>query len=101
MIDRAHDLPITKQAEALNISRSSVYYLPRPMPEADLAIMRRLDRLHLEFPFAGSRMLRGLLAAEGCKDRPSACQNADGADGDRSALSPSAHDEARAWPQDL
>ena len=36
-------------------------------PEADLAIMRRLDRLHLEFPFAGSRMLRGLLAAEGCK----------------------------------
>jgi hypothetical protein len=41
--------------------------LPRPVPEADLAIMRRLDRLHLEFPFAGSRMLRGLLAAEGCK----------------------------------
>ena len=37
------------------------------MPEADLAIMRRLDRLHLEFPFAGSRMLRGLLAAEGFK----------------------------------
>ena len=50
MIDRAHDLPITKQAEALNISRGSVYYLPRPVPEADLAIMRRLDRLHLEFP---------------------------------------------------
>jgi putative transposase len=67
MIDRAHDLPITQQAKALNISRGSVYYLPRPMSEADLAIMRRLDRLHLEFPFAGSRMLRGLLAAEGCK----------------------------------
>ena len=67
MIDRAHDLPITRQAEALNISRSSVYYLPRPVSEADLAIMRRLDRLHLEFPFAGSRMLRGLLAGEGCK----------------------------------
>jgi len=67
MIDRAHDLPISKQAEALNISRGSVYYLPRPVPAADLAIMRRLDRLHLEFPFAGSRMLRGLLAAEGCK----------------------------------
>ena len=42
MIDRAHDLPITRQAEALNISRSSVYYLPRPVSEADLAIMRRL-----------------------------------------------------------
>ena len=67
MIDRAHDLPISKQAEALNISRGSVYYLPRPVPAADLAIMRRLDRLHLEFPFAGSRMLRGLLVAEGCK----------------------------------
>jgi putative transposase len=67
MIDRHHDLPITKQAEVLRISRGSVYYLPRPVPEADLAIMRRLDRLHLEFPFAGSRMLQGLLAAEGSK----------------------------------
>jgi putative transposase len=67
MIDRQHDLPITKQAEVLCISRGSVYYLPRPVPETDLAIMRRLDRLHLEFPFAGSRMLRGLLAAEGSK----------------------------------
>src|SRR3954463_10098845 len=67
MIDREHDLSITKQAEVLQISRGSVYYLPRPVPDADLAIMRRLDRLHLEFPFAGSRMLRGLLAAEGCK----------------------------------
>jgi len=67
MIDRAHDLPIAKQAEALNISRGSVYYLPRPVPEADLVIMRRLDQLHLQFPFAGSRMLRGLLAAEGRK----------------------------------
>jgi putative transposase len=67
MIDREHDLPITKQAEVLQISRGSVYYLPRPVPDADLAIMRHLDRLHLEFPFAGSRMLRGLLAAEGSK----------------------------------
>ena len=67
MIDREHDLPITKQAEVLKISRGSVYYLPRPVSSADLAIMQRLDRLHLEFPFAGSRMLRGLLAAEGSK----------------------------------
>ncbi|MFB9265487.1 IS3 family transposase [Bradyrhizobium erythrophlei] len=67
MIDREHELPITKQAEALNISRGSVYYLPRPVPDADLAIMQRLDRLHLEYPFAGSRMLRGLLALQGCK----------------------------------
>ena len=67
MIDREHDLSITKQAEALNISRGSVYYLPRPVSASDLEVMRRLDRLHLQFPFAGSRMLRGLLAAEGCK----------------------------------
>jgi len=67
MIDRKHDLPIAKQAAALNISRGSVYYLPRPVSATDLEAMRRLDRLHLEFPFAGSRMLRGLLAAEGCK----------------------------------
>jgi putative transposase len=67
MIDREHDLPIVRQAAALHISRGSVYYLPRPVSDADLAIMRRLDRLHLEYPFAGSRMLRGLLVAEGCK----------------------------------
>src|SRR5437764_19259 len=67
MIDRVHDLPISKQAEVLNISRGTVYYLPRPVSAADLALMRRIDELHLEFPFAGSRMLRGLLAAEGSK----------------------------------
>ncbi len=67
MIDREHGLPIKKQAEVLNISRGRVYYLPRPVPAADLKIMRRLDELHLEFPFAGSRMLRHLLAAEGCR----------------------------------
>ena len=67
MIDRAHDLPITKQAAALNISRGSVYYLPRPVSAADLAVMRRLDELHLAFPFAGSRLLRDQLAAEGSK----------------------------------
>jgi len=67
MIDREHDLSIIKQAEVLKISRGSVYYLPRPVSSADLAIMRQLDRLHLEYPFAGSRMLRGLLALQGCK----------------------------------
>ena len=67
MIDREHDLPITKQAKVLRISRGSVYYLPRPVSVSDLEIMRRLDRLHVEFPFAGSRMLRGLLSSDGCK----------------------------------
>ena len=54
MIDRSHDLPITKQAKVLNVSRGSVYYLPRPPSTADLALMRRMDELHLDFPFAGS-----------------------------------------------
>ena len=65
MIDREHDLSISRQARALGISRGSVYYQPRPVPAADLAIMRRLDELHLEFPFAGSRMLRDLLNQDG------------------------------------
>ncbi len=67
MIVREHELSITKQAKALRISRGSVYYLPRPVSATDLEIMHLLDGLHLDFPFAGSRMLRGLLAAEGCK----------------------------------
>src|SRR5271167_4361626 len=65
MIDRQHKLSISKQAKALKISRGGVYYLPRPVSAADLAVMRRMDELHLELPFAGSRMLRDLLNAEG------------------------------------
>ena len=67
MIDRTHQLSITKQAKALGISRGSTYYKPRPVPCADLALMRRIDELHLEYPFAGSRMLQGLLLGEGYK----------------------------------
>ena len=65
MIDRSHALPIARQAKALNISRGSVYYLPRPVSATDLAVMHRMDELHLDFPFAGSRMLRDLLNADG------------------------------------
>jgi putative transposase len=67
MIDRGHALSVTKQAEVVGIARSTVYYLPRPVPAADLALMRQIDELHLEFPFAGARMLRRLLAANGSK----------------------------------
>ena len=67
MIDRGHALSVTKQADVVGIARSTVYYLPAPTREADLKLMRRIDELHLEFPFAGSRMLRRLLAAEGSK----------------------------------
>ena len=65
MIDSNHDLPVARQAKVLNISRGSVYYRPRPVPAADLAIMRRIDELHLDCPFAGSRMLRDILRREG------------------------------------
>ena len=65
MIDAAHDLPVARQAEVLDLSRSSVYYRPRPVSPEDLALMRRIDELHLERPFAGSRMLRDFLEHEG------------------------------------
>ena len=65
MIDRSHELPLTRQAEVLKLSRSGLYYRPRLMSPADLGIMRRIDELHLDYPFAGSRMLRDLLRGEG------------------------------------
>ena len=65
MIDRNHDLPLVRQAELLRLSRSALYYEPQSVPAAELAIMRRIDELHLAYPFAGSRMLRDLLRGEG------------------------------------
>jgi putative transposase len=67
MIDRTHPLSLTKQAAALGISRGSLYYQPPPVSERDQKLMNRIDRLHLECPFAGARMLRDLLNAEGFK----------------------------------
>jgi putative transposase len=64
MIDRQHELPVTHQAKLLNVSRGSVYYLPKPVSQADLALMRRIDELHLKHPFMGARMLRDQLALE-------------------------------------
>lgn len=65
MIDREHDLPVARQAKVLNLARSTVYYKPRPVSAEDLALMRRLDELHLDYPFAGARMLRRFLRREG------------------------------------
>ena len=65
MIDATHELPVVRQAQLLDLARSTVYYLPKPSSAADLALMRRIDELHLEHPFAGSRMLRDLLRLEG------------------------------------
>ena len=65
MIDADHELSLTRQAELLALSRSSLYYRPVPVSDADLLLMRRIDELHLELPFAGSRLLRDLLQGEG------------------------------------
>ena len=67
MINRSDKLPVVRQCELLNLSRSSVYYTPLPVSESDLALMRRIDELHLNHPFAGARMLRDLLRLEGIR----------------------------------
>ena len=66
MIDRKHQLPIKRQAELLGISRGAVYYHPEPVSEADLRLMRRIDALHLEHPFAGARCCATFWAARAC-----------------------------------
>jgi putative transposase len=58
MIDRSHALPLSQQARLVGIARSSVYYRGQPVSEADQLLMRRIDELHMEVPFAGARMLR-------------------------------------------
>ncbi len=65
MIDRGSELPVKRQAQLLELSRSSVYYTPRPLPERDLRLMRRLDELHLKWPFYGARKLTRELRDEG------------------------------------
>ena len=65
MIDRNHPLSVTRQADLVGISRGSVYYLPQPVSAADLALMRRIDELHLEHPFMGARLLRDMLRRQG------------------------------------
>lgn len=81
MIDRNHELSVSRQARILGISRGSVYYLPQPASAVDLAVMRRIDELHLEYPFAGSRMLQGHFECRGPCRRPPARSDPDEEDG--------------------
>lgn len=67
MIDLNHDFPIVRQCQALGLARSTAYYSPKPFSPKDLALMRRIDELHLQHPFAGARMLRDLLGQEGMR----------------------------------
>ncbi len=65
MIEHTHKLPIVRQCQLLGLSRSTAYYQPRPVSDTALALMRRIDELHLQYPFAGARMLRDVLQREG------------------------------------
>ena len=65
MIDRTHGLPVRRQAQLVGISRGTVYYRPGPTSDAEQRLMRRIDQLHLNHPFAGGRMLRDMLNREG------------------------------------
>ena len=67
MIDRTHPLPMVRQCQLLALARSTAYDQPTSVSLADLALMRRIDELHLAAPFAGARMLRDLLRREGHK----------------------------------
>jgi putative transposase len=65
MIDRPHELLLTRQGRILELACSTAYYQPAPIPPEDLALMRRIDELHMEMPYAGARMLSRLLKREG------------------------------------
>jgi putative transposase len=65
MIDRTHTLPVARQCQLLKLARSTAYYQPRPVSDTALALMRWIDELHLQYPFAGARMLRDILQREG------------------------------------
>jgi len=69
MIDRTHKLAVSQQCSRLGLARSTAYYTPREVSAEDLALMRRIDELHLEYAFAGARMLRDLLRREGFQAR--------------------------------
>ena len=101
MIDRTHDVPLKRQAELVGVSRASLYSRPRPVSAADLAIMRRMDELHLSYPFAGSRMLRDLLRAEGFQIGRGRVITLMRRMGDRGLISPAEHLETGAGAHDF
>ena len=101
MIDRNDDLPMSRQAKVLGISRGSVYYLPRPVSADDLALMRRIDELHLDYPFAGQPDASDFSGPRGIRCRAPPHRQADEADGGRGDLSPAQHVQTCAGAHDL
>ena len=100
MIDAVHGLPITRQARVLELSRSAVYFQPQPTTDAPLALLRRIDALYLDHPFAGSQMLREA-AAGGLRGRMQACRVADAHHGSRGAVPEGEYQLAASRPAEL
>ena len=98
MIDREHDLAVVCEAKVLTLARSNK---PRPVSVEDLALMRRLDELHLDYPFAGARMLRDLLRREGVPVGWRHVATLMKREGARRDLPASEHEQAGAGAQDL
>jgi putative transposase len=73
MTNRDHELSLTRQAELLGFSRGSLYNEPRPPSDDDLKLMRRIDELHMDYPFAGSRMMKGSCGRRA--SRPNGCMS--------------------------
>ena len=101
MIEHDHALSIKRQAQLLSISRSSAYYQPRPVSDAELKLMRRIDELHLELSFAGARMLRDLLRGKGACRGPQAHDHTDAAHGHHGALQKAQHQREDVRAHDL
>ena len=91
MINRTHPCRSCGNASCLALARSTAYYQPTPVSETVLALMRRIDELHLQYPFAGARMLRDLLRQEGHSDWAAACGHPDGRMGIRRCVSQALH----------
>ena len=66
-IHAEYELPKTRRCELLEVARSTAYYRPEPVSEADLALMRLIDEIHLKLPFYGSRRMRDELEDRGHK----------------------------------
>jgi putative transposase len=94
MTDKSRDLPVLRQAEMLGISRGSVYDQSRPTPPADLALMRRIDELHIDYPFSGGRLLLALMKQGGFELQCLHVKNTDAKNGHRGNLPPHKHLEA-------
>jgi putative transposase len=101
MIDRTHALPVSQQARLVGIATSSVHYRAQSVSEADQLLMRRIDQLHMKFPFAGARMPGATAASRRTRDWPQARAHTDEAHRYRRAVLQAEHEPTQCTTQDL